>query len=70
MLTLSPRHLQATLRVYVNHYNGHRPHRALGMEAPTPRKCLNAVRGGGNDPPSVRRRDILGGLIYEYDIAA
>lgn len=31
MLTLSRRHLQATLRVYIDHYNGHRPHRALGM---------------------------------------
>lgn len=67
MLTLSRRHLEATLRVYANHYNGHRPHRAHGMEAPAPRPRLHAV---GLGPPSVKRRDLLGGLIHEYEIAA
>jgi putative transposase len=67
MLTLSARHLEATLRVYANHYNGHRPHRALGMEAPVPRRRLHTV---GRDPHSVERRDLLGGLIHEYQIAA
>jgi putative transposase len=67
MLTLSRRHLEATLRVFAKHYNGHRPHRALGMEAPAPRRSRPAV---GTAPPSVERRDILGGLIHEYDIAA
>jgi putative transposase len=67
MLTLSRRHLEATLRVYTNHYNGHRPHRALGMEAPAPRRHLHVV---GTGPPSVERRDLLGGLIHEYEIAA
>jgi putative transposase len=67
MLTLSRRHLQATLRIYADHYNGHRPHRALGMEAPAPRRSPPAV---GTAPPSVERRDLLGGLIHEYDIAA
>jgi putative transposase len=67
MLTLSRRHLEATLRVYANHYNGHRPHRALGMEAPAPRRSPPAV---GTAPLSVERRDLLGGLIHEYDIAA
>jgi putative transposase len=67
MLTLSRRHLEATLRVYSNHYNGHRPHQALGMEAPAPRRSPPAV---GTPPPSVERRHLLGGLIHEYDIAA
>jgi putative transposase len=67
MLTLSRRHLEATLRIFASHYNGHRPHRALGMEAPAPRRRLHAV---GTDPPSVERRDLLGGLIHEYDVAA
>ena len=69
MLTPSARHLQATLRVFAEHYNSHRPHRALGMQAPAPRRRLYAVRGGGG-PPSVKRRDLLGGLIHEYEIAA
>jgi putative transposase len=67
MLTLSRRHLEATLRIYVSHYNGHRPHRALGMEAPAPRRRLYEV---GTGLPSVERRDLLGGLIHESDIAA
>jgi transposase InsO family protein len=67
MLTLSQRQLEATLRVFASHYNGHRPHRALGMEAPAPRRRLHVVR---NDPPSVKRHDLLGGLIHEYETAA
>ncbi len=67
MLIVSRRHLEATLREYTDHYNGHRPHRALGMEAPAPRRHLHAV---GKDPPTVTRQDVLGGLIHEYEIAA
>jgi hypothetical protein len=36
------------------------------MEAPAPRRGLYAVQG---DLPSVKRRDLLGGLIHEYEIA-
>jgi putative transposase len=67
MLTLSCQHLQATLRAYTEHYNGHRPHRALDMQAPAPRQQLRAV---GKDPPAVTRQDVRGGLIHEYQIAA
>jgi hypothetical protein len=37
------------------------------MDAPAPRQHLRAV---GKDPPAIERRDLLGGLIHEYDIAA
>ncbi len=37
------------------------------MEAPAPKRRLRVV---GKDPPSVRRRDVLGGLTHEYEIAA
>jgi putative transposase len=59
------RHLESVLSVYAG-YNGHRPHRALGMEPPAPRVSapLDAWAGG------VRRRDLLGGLIHEYEQAA
>lgn len=67
MLIGSRRHLQQTLSVYVEHYNRHRPQRALGMDAPAPRRHLHAA---GKDPPATKRRDLLGGLIHEYDIAA
>ena len=66
LLNLGRQHLERALRAYVAHYNGARPHRALDLGSPEPR----------DDPParlelrSVRRRDILGGLIHEYEPAA
>jgi putative transposase len=56
------------LHGYVEHYNQHRPHRSLGLGTTIP-----SVRG---DPASaavvaqLRRREILGGLIHEYEWAA
>ncbi len=67
MLIVNRRHLEATLRDYTDHYNGHQPHRALDMEAPAPKRHLHAV---GKDPPPIKRHDVLGGLIHEYEIAA
>jgi transposase InsO family protein len=60
------RHLDRTLRTYAEHYNRGRPHRALGLASP--------LAGAGEpipaNPHDVRRRDLLGGLIHEYDGAA
>ena len=36
LLIVGRGHLEQILRVYVQHYNGHRPHRALGLAAPDP----------------------------------
>jgi putative transposase len=36
LLIVGRGHLQQVLRVYVKHYNRHRPHRALGLESPDP----------------------------------
>jgi putative transposase len=62
MLILGCRQLEAVLAEYVAHYNGHRPHRALGQAPPLrpaePPVVLKARR--------VLRRDRLGGLIHEY----
>jgi putative transposase len=61
-LVVGGRQLQAVLAEYVDHYNGHRPHRALGQAPPL----------GPAEPPAVLttrrvlRRDRLGGLIHEY----
>ena len=61
ILITGPRHLDAVLCEFVQHYNAHRPHRSLHQrppQAPLPR-CP--------EQPSVRvRRDRLGGLIHEY----
>ena len=32
LLIVSRGHLEQVLRIYVRHYNEHRPHRALGLE--------------------------------------
>jgi putative transposase len=68
ILILGRRQLEAVLREYVAHYNAHRPHRALGLQAPeTGPIRLPAARAS---PCDIHRRDRLGGLIHEYDIAA
>ena len=36
LLITSRGHLEQVLRIYVERYNGHRPHRALGLAAPDP----------------------------------
>ena len=60
-------HLEQVLRVYVQHYNRHRPHRALGLQAPDSPAELIADKGR---PRSVSRRDLLGGLVHQYRRAA
>jgi transposase InsO family protein len=72
LLILGRRHLQHVLAAYVAHYSEHRPHRALAQRPPL-----------GMLPPSYEqpvadvidldracRRDLLGGLIHEYQLAA
>jgi putative transposase len=68
ILIVSRRQLEQVLRVYIDHYNGHRPHRALELTPPMPHRRLRPVN---SDPPErVHRRDRLGGLIHEYAAAA
>jgi putative transposase len=66
ILILSRRHLNAVLAEFVEHYNRARPHRALGLDTPEPRsRPASPV-----DVSRIRRRDRLGGLIREYEVAA
>jgi Integrase core domain len=60
LLIASRGHLEQVLRMYVEHYNRHRPHRALGLEPPGPSAGLTLV--GEARRARVRRRDLLGGL--------
>ncbi len=67
LLIVGRRHLEVVLREYVSHYNDHRPHRSLDQRAPTgsqeiPKTIVDLGRIG--------RRDRLGGLIHEYEVAA
>jgi transposase InsO family protein len=68
LLIVGRGHLEQVLRVYVGHYNEHRPHRALGLEAPDPPAGLTVV--GGEQQGRVHRHDLLGGLLHEYRRAA
>jgi putative transposase len=69
LLIFGRRQLEHVLRVYIRHFNQQRPHRALALRPPD--------RGGTDPPPTaalntpqVRRRDLLGGLLHEYEAAA
>ena len=68
LLIVGRGHLEQVLRVYVGHYNEHRPHRALGLEAPDPPAGLTVV--GEEHQDQVHRHDLLGGLLHEYRRAA
>jgi putative transposase len=68
ILIFSRRHLEHVLRIYVNHYNSHRPHRALAHRAPNADHQRLPMTYPTDLP--VRRRDRLGGLIHEYHLAA
>jgi len=64
LLVVSRRHLQSVLDEYVCHYNEARPHRGLHLATPLPHP-VNASANG-----EVTRRDILGGIVHEYERAA
>jgi putative transposase len=64
ILILGRRHLEHVLRVYRRHYNTHRPHRALGLLPPNGRHPTPL-----NASDRLQRRDLLGGLIHEYEAA-
>jgi putative transposase len=69
LLIFSRRQLEQVLRVYARHYNRHRPHRSLALRPPE-----QADRGPtplrAPPHPKLNRRDLLGGLIHEYERAA
>ncbi len=61
LLILNRRHLEGVLRVYVDHYNRERPHRALALRPPELDERRERSSHG-----EIHRRDQLGGLIHEY----
>jgi transposase InsO family protein len=68
LLIVNEHHLRRVLTEYLIHYNTARPHRALGQLPPAQAHIL---------PPEidlaehrVRRKQVVGGLINEYRIAA
>ncbi len=67
ILILSRKHLERVLHEYVTHYNTHRPHRALEQRPPLLKRLPTAVH---DDQYRVRRRDRVGGVVHEYELAA
>ena len=65
LLIANRRHLEGVLRVYVDHYNRERPHRALELRPPESNERPQRSHLG-----EIHRRDRLGGLIHEYYRAA
>jgi putative transposase len=68
LLIVNARHLERTLTVFIDHYNGHRAHRALELTPPTGGPAIECR--SGTQFMAVKRRDRLGGLIHEYERAA
>jgi putative transposase len=66
MLVTGERHLRLVLGEYADHYNLHRPHRALQQGPPAGRAHPHAEVASMR----VLRRDRLGGLIHEYSQVA
>jgi transposase InsO family protein len=68
LLIVNEHHLRRVLTEYLRHYNAARPHRALGQLAPTRAHArplqINLAEH------RIRRRQVLGGLTHEYQIAA
>ncbi len=66
LLIINQRHAAAVLTQYAEHYNNHRPHRALGQAAPLRPRPQRTT----SDTNAVQRRDRLGGLLHEYQQVA
>jgi putative transposase len=65
MLILSEQHLRAVLAEYVQHYNGRRPHRSRELRPPRPTYPVAKLSS-----QRIKRQQVLGGLINEYERAA
>ena len=69
LLILSQQHLERVLAVFVDHYNVHRPHRALALTPPHPPGPSFAPATAWGEA-RIQRRDRLGGVVREYVLAA
>ena len=68
LLIVNAWHLERALTGFIDDYNGHRPHRSLGLLPPNSRPPIETWEE--TQPITVKRRDRLGGLLREYERAA
>ncbi len=72
--SVSELHLRSMLKEWVSHYNGARPHMALGPGVPDPppaavRPATQLSRHQIGGRLVLRVKSILGGLHHEYPLA-
>src|SRR5689334_6649325 len=60
LLIMNQAHLQRVLTEYVAYFNQERPHQGIEQRCPIP--IERGLRNG-----VVKRRDVLGGIIHNYD---
>jgi putative transposase len=70
LLIVGRRQLEHVLRVYIRHYNRTRPHRALDLNPPDASTRSLVGIAPMLQQGRLRRCDLLGGLIREYEPAA
>jgi putative transposase len=68
LLILNQQHVERVLQGFIDHYNGHRPHRALSLTPPEARRPTPPPSASGD--AGILRRDRLGGVVHEYVRAA
>jgi transposase InsO family protein len=64
LLVYSRRHLETVVTEYLPHDNEARPHRGLDLAQPIPQAMTPLTSG------TIICRDVLGGIIHDYDVAA
>ena len=74
LIPVSELHLRSMLKEWVTHYNGARPHMALGPGVPDPplaavRSSTQLTRHKIGGRLVLRVKSILGGLHHEYSLA-
>jgi len=63
-------HLLRVLREFEHFYNGHRPHQGIANARPLQPLPVPLAAPGQIASLRVRRRDLLGGVLHEYQHAA
>ena len=62
--------MHAVLAEYQAHYNTAQPHQGIAQHVPADERDANRATLTDVDPPKIRRKPVMGGLINEYTCAA
>jgi putative transposase len=69
MLIVGERHARVIMTEYIKHYNAGRSHQGHGLNLRAPDDAPDVIPFPA-PPRQIRRRQLLGGLINEYQPAA